>query len=282
MADDFYQIFEFIHVPSPFVGTETMLDPSVFHTPANGTAPIGTEGLRAPFNWVSNYREPGKVNLNTINSPSVFDAVMGVQQGQQRIRFGEFWNYRRGGGPPAGGEVATSPVRGTPTSMVNVFRSGAAGDMVPDVTTAKPEGLKRSGVSLTLLRQEGEDAAATGAPLFANPARDPNGTQPYADANRNAAFRYQSLERLGNLTTTRSNVYAVWLTVGYFEVFPNPSGVDVGHPDGYQLGAELGSDTGEIQRHRAFYMIDRTIPVGFERGFNHNVDRAILLKRFIE
>ena len=32
-ADDFYQIFEFVHVPSPFVGTETMLDPSVFHTP---------------------------------------------------------------------------------------------------------------------------------------------------------------------------------------------------------------------------------------------------------
>ena len=45
---------------------------------------------------------------------------------------------------------------------------------------------------------------------------------------------------------------------------------------------ELGSDTGEIERHRAFYIIDRSIPVGFERGFNHNVDRAILLKRFIE
>ena len=193
---------------------------------------------------MSNYREPGKVNLNTINSPSVFDAVMGVQQGQQRIRFGEFWNYRRGGGPPAGGEVATSPVRGTPTSMVNVFRSGAAGDMVPDVTTAKPEGLKRSGVSLTLLREEGEAGAATGSPFFANPARDPNATQPYADANRNAAFRYQSLQRLGNLTTTRSNVFAVWLTVGYFEVFPNPSGVDAGHPDGYQLGAGAGERHG--------------------------------------
>jgi hypothetical protein len=90
------------------------------------------------------------------------------------------------------------------------------------------------------------------------------------------------MERLANLTTTRSNVYAIWITVGYFEVVPWQGGVDAGHPDGLQLGAELGTDTGEITRHRGFYILDRSIPVGFERGFNHNVERAILLKRFIE
>ena len=37
-----------------------------------------------------------------------------------------------------------------------------------------------------------------------------------------------------------------------------------------------------VTRHRAFYMIDRSIPVAFEPGENHNVDRAILLRRFIE
>ena len=42
------------------------------------------------------------------------------------------------------------------------------------------------------------------------------------------------------------------------------------------------ADTGEVKRHRAFYMIDRTIPVGFEPGENHNVDRAILVRRYIE
>jgi hypothetical protein len=29
-------------------------------------------------------------------------------------------------------------------------------------------------------------------------------------------------------------------------------------------------------------MVDRSIPVAFEPGENHNVDRAILLRRFIE
>jgi len=48
------------------------------------------------------------------------------------------------------------------------------------------------------------------------------------------------------------------------------------------LGKELGSDTGNIKRHRAFYLIDRSIPVAFEPGENHNVDRAIVLRRFIE
>jgi hypothetical protein len=44
----------------------------------------------------------------------------------------------------------------------------------------------------------------------------------------------------------------------------------------------LGSDTGEIRRHRAFYIYDRSIPVAFERGQNHNVHRGLLLQRIIE
>ena len=57
---------------------------------------------------------------------------------------------------------------------------------------------------------------------------------------------------------------------------------DIAHPDGYQLGQEIGIDTGEVERHRSFYIIDRSIPVAFEPGENHNVEDTILLKRFIE
>jgi len=103
-----------------------------------------------------------------------------------------------------------------------------------------------------------------------------------AHQERQAHFRYQPLQRISNLTTTRSNVYAIWATVGYLEVEHIGPGLPKIYPDGYRLGQELGWDRGEIRRHRAFYMIDRSIPVAFEPGENHNVDRAVLLKRFIE
>jgi hypothetical protein len=77
---------------------------------------------------------------------------------------------------------------------------------------------------------------------------------------------------MGNLVTTRSNVYAVWITVGYFEVDPATQ----------TLGRELGSESGDVRRHRSYYMIDRTAPVAYEPGENHNVDRAIMLRRSIE
>ena len=41
-------------------------------------------------------------------------------------------------------------------------------------------------------------------------------------------------------------------------------------------------DTGEIVRHRAFYIFDRSIPVAFQRGQDLNVNKAILVDRFIE
>ena len=45
---------------------------------------------------------------------------------------------------------------------------------------------------------------------------------------------------------------------------------------------QINTDTGEIKRHRGFYIIDRSVPVAFEPGQNHNVDQAVLLRRFIE
>ena len=120
----------------------------------------------------------------------------------------------------------------------------------------------------------------------------------YRNTDRNPFFRYQLYTKLSNTITTRSNVYAIWITVGYFEcerVQPNTIyPVQFGHvnaaeftskhryPDGYRIIRELGSDNGENQRHRAFAILDRTIPVGFLRGENLNVDRCFLIKRILE
>ena len=102
------------------------------------------------------------------------------------------------------------------------------------------------------------------------------------DYNRGANFRYQLMQKLGSTASTHSNVFAIWITVGYFEVMPAPNGADAGHPDGWQLGQEVGADTGDVTRHRAFFIFDRSLPVGFVRGQDINSDKAFLLKRFIE
>ena len=62
----------------------------------------------------------------------------------------------------------------------------------------------------------------------------------------------------------------MWITIGHFEV--DPVNVDAAHPDGYALGQEVGADSGSIARHRGFYIIDRSVPVGFQPGSRLNTD----------
>jgi hypothetical protein len=131
-------------------------------------------------------------------------------------------------------------------------------------------------------------------PLFSESANPP-----YIDGERNPYMFYQPMTRLENLVTNRSNVFAVWITVGYFEVEKAPNWTtnennvrarfnnDINvynrvYPDGYMLGREVGSDTGDIQRHRGFYIVDRTEEVGFKPGEDLNVDKTIRLRRRIE
>jgi hypothetical protein len=124
----------------------------------------------------------------------------------------------------------------------------------------------------------------------------------YRNTDRNPFFRYQLYNKLSNIATTRSNVYAIWMTLVYFEVervdmrVPLPSqenGTFGGfqrsddmpmpyrYPDGYRLIRELGSETGESVRHKAFAIFDRTIPVGFLRGENLNVDQGFLVRHVL-
>jgi hypothetical protein len=137
-------------------------------------------------------------------------------------------------------------------------------------------------------------------PLFSE-SRD----QSFADTDRNPYMMYEPMSRLGNLVTNRSGVYAVWITVGYFEVETAPTadltkptdwgnkplydhfGGDINlynraYPDGYMLGKELGSETGDVKRPRGFYIIDRTEEVGFKPGEDLNVEKTIRLRRRIE
>lgn len=270
---NFYRILDYLRVPSKFVGTETLLNPNFFQANNPAMSPF-----LPPFNSVSNYRDPGLVNPNTVTSPDVWSAVMNnVGLTNFGPNYQQWADSRRGDG--AGGGSLLTQVPALPTSFAGALRSAASADLVPLPSMMRPA------VAATMLRpnQQGN------APLFSSDAN-----MDYNNAGRNAFFAYQPLERMSNLVTPRSNVFAVWITIGYFEVLPWPQkGINppanqltqadiAAHADGFQLGAELGSDTGDVVRHRAFYIIDRSIPVGYERGQNHNVNRAVLLRRYIE
>ena len=249
-----YRLLEFTYVPSPFIGTQHWLDPTNFIGDRHGT-----QKYHPPFNRVPAYREPGRMNLNLLDGLSSFQALMNNPDTiQTNSKWTQFQAARRG-----------TDGSNFPAALTNPFRSSYESG---------------SPISATLLRKRTENAAEK-RPLFARTAT--SDLKDVNDPNRNPYFRYQHLMRLGNLTTTRTNVYAIWITLGFFEVTNVDDsgerlGVDVHYKDGYRLVQELGIDTGDVRRHRAFYIVDRSIPFGFQRGQNHNVHDTILLSRQIE
>lgn len=285
---NFHRLFDLIETPSPFVGTERWYNPQVF---ANAGVNTSVDGLRPPFNRISRFRDPGRINLNMVFEPLVFSGLMkGFQLHDPAIDGGVFWNKFLTSREGFEGQNPAS----FPTDFANPFQAAASADLAPPVP-----GLRRDGVEATLLRSDYYIDPMSGfvhlpRPMFGYKPlpvdSDPN-EYPHFQSRRNSAMRYHGVQRLANLTSNHSNVYAIWITVGYFEVearIPGvsipaaASAVDSVHPDGYQLGQEIGMDSGTVKRHRAFYVFDRSIPVAYQPGENHNVDRAVLLKRFIE
>ena len=265
-----FRLFEYTRVPSRFVNTAFELNPARFDGGNNLTNPNdGRWRFHPPFNHISKYRVPGLLNINTIFTRNIWEAVLdqhGLDQGQ--YDFDKYAASRRGYGTPTNRMFTLDP--NWPTFFGNPFRPPHAAQMVP------LDSMEKSEISVTLMRPSGSDANISNLDLLLQDSR----TNDHNNTDRNAFFRYQNMQRLGNLVTTRSNVFAIWITVGYFELVPMDDPIT--GQSKLTLGPELGTDTGDINRYRAFYVVDRSIPVAFQPGKNHNVDRAVLLRRYIE
>ncbi len=262
---NYHLILDWLTTGSPFKGTETWLDATkASNIPATQQ---GINKFKYPFNYVHSYREPGKPNINTISDPRVWDAVMGDwNTAGYGCTFQELVYSRRAS--------TTNPHQldangSLPSYWGNPFRVASAAGLVPS-------SMNQPTNNVGLLRQH---PSKPNIPLFG--VNDYTSNQAagneYRDASRHRLMAVENIERLSNLVTTRSNVYAIWVTVGYFEVTPGGS-----TPDGYTIGQELGTDTGEIKRHRGFGIYDRSIPVGYERGMNHNVEKGFLIKKMLD
>ncbi len=263
---DLYYMLDFLEVPSKYLGTENYLSPTqVAGISINASAAYN---YNAPFNTISNYRVPGKININTVFNTDVWDGLMGPVY-RTSTTFTDMNDSRTSsaGGP--------GPY---PTEFPNPFRPAEAVNYMP-LANLVPD----RAVDATLLRRP---ATGGGDGLF-----DYDSIGVHNNTNRNAYFRHDERQRLGNMVTTRSSVFAIWVTIGFFEVEPDGTLSTIGGGDpndpapfpGMEMeGIELGSDDGSIKRYRGFFVVDRSIPVGFIPGRNLNVDNCVLVESIID
>jgi len=217
--------------------------------------------LWSDFRLAGQYtRTPGRINLNTIADERVWRGLMqkygestSLQNPYGKVTWQDFQGNRAGTGT------------NLPTAIANPYRNAEAVNCVPLaqlLTRTSSATLFRS------LEYTQSNAAPGNNPLF---DLSQNSVGPWANPKRNAYFNYDIRQRLGNLVTTRSNVFAVWVTVGFFEVDGD------GKPT-YEIGAEQGT----AQRFRGFFLVDRTIPVAFEPGKDHDVKNCVLVESIIQ
>jgi len=200
-------LFDAVHVPTRFskIHTTTTVDIS---------ANTGIDTNFTTVNQLSSFREPGRVNLNTVMSDEVWNAVV----------LG-----------PLTGTTGTSGSTGLPTRTEAKF-SGTA--PAPATSLVKMLSLMSTG---------------------SKPVNDKN--QPdVLPTDLNPLHSLYTATRLANTVTPRSNVFAVWIT----------------------LRESVKNDPDSVKYHRAFYIIDRSIPVGFEDGADYNVLNCVRLRRIIE
>ncbi|AMV31144.1 hypothetical protein VN12_03435 [Pirellula sp. SH-Sr6A] len=248
--------------------------------------PATTRGptLLAPFNRIPSYVASGKINLNTI----AFN-----EQGRSRALESIDFAFSRGANVAGafnqarhGYDLSNIPNNnffgapiGTfhpefPTEFVGAFRPAMSANLAPVLGDPENNTIdalatnrmrSRYGVETTLLRSA--DIAAndvvtqSNSPLLFNnnTSDEVSVTQPFD--------RMQRAMRLPNMVTNQSNVFAVWVTVSLFEYDPIN-----------EFGNEyLGAD-GRPVRDRKFFIIDRSVPVGYKPGETLNADRTIMLQ----
>jgi hypothetical protein len=302
-APQFCRLFDFVNVPSPYLQADTFYNAAQFTSGGTYAAnPANTPfSYRPPFQKLSRFRDPGRVNINTVFDDSTSTAADGILKalfksnpsmdpsnvdgrGNGTLLATNLRKSRQGNDDAT--VAAYTADQDYPSMFYSPFRAQDAADLSVGgaITAAAP-------VSAGFLRPQTTAAAPSGEPLLAYHSIGlPGGgatSYDHEDTNRNPYFRYQRYQKAGNLLSTQSNCFAVWITIGYFELEdytpPAPdTKINAARPEGLALGQEAGVDSGQAVRHRAFFMIDRSIPVGFLPGSKLNTDDCVLIRRMIE
>lgn len=216
-------------------------------------------------NQLSAYREPGRTNLNTIvGFPDPADPT--------RMQ-SDVWN-----------SVVAGPLPSPPTLYSGTFAGTLRRKLTQPAYPAQP----KLGIAATPAvpgrgnkQQADNNVAGAAHPAESLPTAimSISGTDSYISTirtgttittstnslmhtaiDRNPWHGIYTAMRLANTATVRSNVFGIWVT----------------------LREAIPGDPESVKLHRAFYIVDRSIPVGYEPGKDHNVRDAIRLRRIIE
>lgn len=304
-AAEFGTLFDFVGTGPRFRGESNAILPSRIPT-VSPLAPL----YSAPFNFTEDNQRIGKMNLNTIEA---FVAWKGLMQGHmnpaeysnassgEQLSYEYFLETRRGYAPPNTIPIPTvliadsdNPVNYAPnrldsrfpTQFAGVFRRPTAGKFSMEVrdlgATMLDDSmlLRRRNANAGLLRGAGTlaDQEGTGGttptetPYFVrSSSENPPITDVYQNRNINPFLKYQTLMRMPNLVSDNSQTFLIRMTVGFFEVDADNT---------TSLGREYGESMGQTQRHRAMFIIDRSIPVGFKPGQNLNARDTVVFERY--
>lgn len=193
-------------------------------------------------------------NANSVTSNGIADTIWtNMLQGNALTGFGRTpYPTGTGGSPALPRDIEPALVATLPTYYKT---GGLGGGPLYDrpflsLATGQSTGVALSqfpnnrGIDDTILRSFTASTGKTGR-VFQNPTDYTGATPPHP------YLQYQLLSKIFNNVTTRSNVFAVWLTVGFFEVTDATT-----IPP--KLGAEIGKAEGRNIRHRMFAIVDRT------------------------
>ena len=222
--------------------------------------PTRTHATVTTSNSPYNLRTPGRINLNTTRHRSVLAGLLDDWSLVSDGAGGQILNGAFNGGfaTASYGGVLNDGDRDWWTQFLQA-RDGAdplTGMILPGMAHSRPfRGMNfldqgTASIDDTVLRSLPFDSTSvTRRGIFE--------ARKSTDLGSNlvdASARHRLLRKVMNNSTTRSNVFIVWVSVGYFEAIQHTNG-DV------QIGGPLaGAGT-----HRGFFVIDRSLP---EKAFN--------------
>ena len=127
------RLFDFVDVPSPFIGTKFSIRPR-FKRPQARTR---RRSLRS-FNSMSQFRDPGLINLNTTTDLRVFNGMLGSLSFDPTIDNSSYWNVLQQSLRVPGFDVTTNSasnpnhLNSDPTQFMAPFKSATNAGFATD------------------------------------------------------------------------------------------------------------------------------------------------------